>query len=44
MKYRDGMSYKAISEQLNISESALKVRVHRARTELKKLLEQQVML
>jgi len=39
MKYRDGMSYKAISEQMNISESALKVRVHRARSELKQLLE-----
>lgn len=44
MKYRDGMSYKAISELLNISESALKVRVHRARTELRQLLKQQVML
>lgn len=39
MKYRDGMSYKAISEKMNISESALKVRVHRARSELKQLLE-----
>ncbi|MEX0660888.1 MAG: sigma-70 family RNA polymerase sigma factor [Balneolaceae bacterium] len=38
MKYRDGMSYKAISEQMNISETALKVRVHRARSELKQLL------
>ena len=42
MRYRDGMSYKAISEELNLSESALKVRVHRARTELKKLLENEV--
>jgi len=44
MKYRDGMSYKTISEQMDISESALKVRVHRARSELKRLLEQKVML
>ena len=44
MKYRDGMSYKAISELLNISESALKVRVHRARAELKQLLEREVMI
>lgn len=43
MKYRDGMSYKTISEQMKISESALKVRVHRARTELKRLLEQEVL-
>lgn len=44
MKYRDGMSYKAISEEMNISESALKVRVHRARSELKQLLENGQML
>lgn len=44
MKYRDSMSYKAISEQMDISESALKVRVHRARAELKRLLEQEVIL
>ncbi|CAN5220167.1 sigma-70 family RNA polymerase sigma factor [soil metagenome] len=44
MKYRDGMSYKTISEQMDISESALKVRVHRARSELKRLLEQKVRL
>lgn len=42
MKYRDGMSYKAISEQTGVSESALKVRVHRARQELKKNLEKEV--
>lgn len=42
MKYRDGMSYKAISEQTGVSESALKVRVHRARVELKRNLEQEV--
>ncbi|REL29086.1 sigma-70 family RNA polymerase sigma factor [Rhodohalobacter sp. SW132] len=40
MRYRDGMSFKAISEQMEISESALKVRVHRARAELKQLLKQ----
>jgi len=44
MKYRDGMSYQAISEILNISEPALKVRVHRARAELKQLLEHQTTL
>lgn len=42
MRYRDGMSYKAISEELNLTESALKVRVHRARAELKTLLENEV--
>lgn len=41
LKYRDGMSYKAISERMNISESALKVRVHRAKAELKQLLEKE---
>lgn len=44
MKYRDGMSYKTISEQMNISESALKVRVHRARAELKNLIGNEAML
>jgi|SRR6056297_640942 len=39
MKYRDGMSYKTISEQTGITESALKVRVHRARKTLKENLE-----
>ncbi len=38
MKYRDGMSYKAIAQQTGVSESALKVRVHRARLELKRNL------
>lgn len=42
MKYRDRMSYKAISRQTGISESALKVRVHRARQELKRNLEKEV--
>lgn len=43
MKYRDGMSYKAISEQTGLSESALKVRVHRARQELKRSLDREVL-
>lgn len=43
MKYRDGMSYKTISEQTGISVSALKVRVHRARHELKRNLEEMVL-
>lgn len=42
MKYRDGMSYKTMSEETGVSESALKVRVHRARKELKSLLENEV--
>ncbi len=42
MKYRDGMSYKTMSEETGVSESALKVRVHRARKELKTLLENEV--
>lgn len=39
MKYRDGCSYEAISQKLGVSVSALKVRVHRARKELKSQLE-----
>jgi RNA polymerase sigma-70 factor, ECF subfamily len=39
LKYRDGMSYQAISERLNLSVAALKVRVHRARKILKQLIE-----
>lgn len=42
MKYRDGMSYKTMSEETGVSESALKVRVHRARKELKTILENEV--
>ncbi len=42
MKYRDGMSYRTMSETTGVSESALKVRVHRARKELKTLLENEV--
>lgn len=41
MKYRDGMSYEAISERMDVSVSALKVRVHRARKELKEQLDKQ---
>lgn len=39
MKYRDGLSYEVMSEALNVPVGALKVRVHRARKELKKHLE-----
>lgn len=42
LKYRDGMSYEAMSEQMGVSVSALKVRVHRARKELKEIIEKQV--
>lgn len=38
LKYRDGMSYKVISDRLGVSVSALKVRVHRARKELKQIM------
>ena len=41
-KYRDGLSYKVMSEQTGISVSALKVRVHRARKELKEQLDKEV--
>jgi RNA polymerase sigma-70 factor, ECF subfamily len=41
MKYRDGLSYNAMSKRLGVSVSALKVRVHRARTELKSIIEYQ---
>lgn len=39
LKYRDGLTYKAMSKQLDVSVSALKVRVHRARKKLRSLLE-----
>jgi len=42
MKYRDGMSYEAISKDLQVPVGALKVRVHRARKELKQHLEQKI--
>lgn len=40
MKYRDEMTYQAMSKRLDASVSALKVRVHRARKELKNYIEQ----
>jgi RNA polymerase sigma-70 factor (ECF subfamily) len=39
LKYRDGLTYKAMSKRLDVSVSALKVRVHRARKKLRTLLE-----
>jgi RNA polymerase sigma-70 factor, ECF subfamily len=39
LRYRDGLSYEAISKELDVSVSALKVRVHRARKELKEMME-----
>jgi len=41
MKYRDGMTYKAMSMRLDMSVKALKVRVHRARKALKEYMENQ---
>jgi RNA polymerase sigma-70 factor (ECF subfamily) len=38
LKYRDGLTYKAMSKRLDVSVSALKVRVHRARKKLRSLL------
>lgn len=40
LKYRDGMTYKAMSKRLDVSVSALKVRVHRARKKLRNLMEE----
>lgn len=40
MKYRDGLSYEEISRNLNVPVGALKVRVHRARKELKSMMEE----
>lgn len=42
LKYRDGISYEVMSEQMGVSVSALKVRVHRARKELKERLDNEV--
>ena len=42
MKYREGLTYEMMSEVLNVSVSALKVRIHRARLELRKMMEQQL--
>lgn len=39
LKYRNGMTYKAMSKRLDVSVSALKVRVHRARKKLRTQLE-----
>lgn len=39
LKYRDGLTYKAMSKRLDVSVSALKVRVHRARKKLRTVLE-----
>lgn len=39
MKYSDNMTYQAMAKRLDASESALKVRVHRARKELKAYIE-----
>lgn len=39
LKYRDGLTYKAMSKRLDASVSALKVRVHRARKKLRTILE-----
>lgn len=40
MKYRDNMTYKAMAERLDAKEGALKVRVHRARKELRTYIEE----
>lgn len=40
MKYRDNMTYKAMTKRLDANEGALKVRVHRARKELRDYINQ----
>jgi RNA polymerase sigma-70 factor (ECF subfamily) len=40
MKYESGMTYKAMAKRLDASQSALKVRVYRAKKELKEFIEQ----
>ncbi|MGM0546671.1 MAG: RNA polymerase sigma factor [Bacteroidota bacterium] len=40
MKYRDNMTYKAMAKRLDVTESALKVRVHRARKELQTYIKE----
>lgn len=40
LKYRDGLSYAVISDQLEVSVSALRVRVHRARKRLRDRLSE----
>lgn len=39
LKYRDNMSYQAMSERLGVTVSALKVRVHRGRKELMQYIQ-----
>lgn len=39
MKYESGMTYKAMSDRLGVSVNALKVRVYRAKKELKAFME-----
>lgn len=39
LKYRDGLTYKAMSKRMDVSVSALKVRVHRARKKLRRLIQ-----
>ncbi len=39
LKYRDGLPYKAMATRMDVSVSALKVRVHRARKKLQAYLE-----
>lgn len=41
MKYRDEMSYELMAEKTGVSVGALKVRVHRARKELKELIDKE---
>ena len=41
LKYRDDMTYQAMSKRMDVSVSALKVRVHRAKKELKAYMENQ---
>lgn len=38
LKYQNGLTYESISEQTGVTVSALKVRVHRARKELRRML------
>lgn len=40
LKYRDGMTYRAMADRMDVSVSALKVRVHRARKQLRELLQE----
>lgn len=42
LKYRDGMTYQAMADRMDLSVSALKVRVHRARKKLRALMDDAV--